>query len=171
MANKFKLKINPMQFLNAELKRKLKNLDFIDVQTTEKIAEVVKDQIVERTLQGEGAEDNKTIKFRAYAPSYKKVRSKHGLSTSPVDLFFTGHMLTQLKIGDLEKGGKFSIRVHPDDKGKWRGAHEGVESKKGLKRRPFLDLSQKDKTAIKDDINKIIKKEAQKKLKDFGKKK
>ena len=160
-----------MQFLNARLKRKLKDLDFLSVQATEKIAEVVKDQIVDRTLDGKGAEGGKTIKFKAYEPSYKKVRTKAGLPTSPVDLFFTGHMLTQLKVVDLKKGGRFTIRVHPDDKGKWRGAHEGVKSKKGLKRRPFLDLSARDIKAIKGDINKIIRREANQELRKIGKKK
>jgi hypothetical protein len=164
--NKFKLKVNPMQFLNEGIKNKIKSLEFLNTSTVQKIAELTVDQIVNRTLSGKGAEGGRTINFKAYEPGYKKIRDKAGLPVSPPDLFFTGHMLTSLKVVNLKKGGGFTIRVHDDDKGKWRGAHEGVKSKRGLKKRPFLDLSAGDIKALKPKISKLVKRDFNKNVRN-----
>jgi hypothetical protein len=159
-----------MQFLNAELKNKIKSLEFLNTSTVQKIAELTVDQIVNRTLSGKGAtDDGKRFDFKAYEPSYKKVRKRAGLDTKPVDLFFTGHMLTSLKIVNLKKGGGFTIRVHDDDKGKWRGAHEGVKyGKEGskLKKRPFLNLSTGDIKDLKPKISKLVKRDFNKNVRN-----
>ena len=143
--------------MSRAMLKKIGTLDFLKKSDLKQIGKLVIEQIFDRTTKGIGAKDNKQVRFKAYKKWYGDKRSKSGLSRSPVDLFFTGHMLSNLKLKEINTDrNTFTVAVDDDDMGKWKGAHEGVKRKDGKVKRPFLDLSQGDKTKLKKPVDKII---------------
>ena len=137
---------------------KIKSLDFLKKKTVKEIADITCDVIKERSRDGYGCDaEGNSVKFQGYAPDYKKIRIKKGLQVEHVDLTVTGKFLDQLRHIDTQENKNFKIGFHESDRGKARGAQEGIRLKDGnMVVRPVLGLTSKDKNKLWQQIKPLI---------------
>lgn len=122
---------------------KTKALEKADFTTDmfEEIAVYVMAQIKDRTIKGEDV-NGKT--FKKYSASYVEQRKKKGYSISPVDLSFSGHMLSAMTSSASAKKAKIFFMdtkdtndVSAPDKAFWNN-----------ETREFFGLSESDEKMI-----------------------
>jgi hypothetical protein len=110
-------------------------------------ATYIKAQILRRTAEGIDVNERK---FRAYSKAWAKVRRKKGLKTRPVDLFFTGSMLSAMAWKANKEQAVLFFRPSSDKKGAWNPT-KAYQNQHGKVKRRFFAMSKKDM----DDLVKI----------------
>mgnify|MGYP000041011720 CR=1 FL=1 len=109
------------------------------------IGNFMKTRILIRTAKGL---DVRGKRFKAYSPSYKKIRERAGLSTSIVDLFFTGSMLGSMKVAAR----KSRVDIYVSDTKDKKGVSNYLKSEYNQATRKFIGISKKEAA----QINKIL---------------
>lgn len=102
--------------------------------------------IQQRTVAGQNVEG---APFKAYSPSYAKVRERNNDQVSPPNLTITGDMLSSIRLGQTERRKEGAIIIiTPNDQ---------VQANKiagNDKIRKFFGLSEQQRQRIIDQINK-----------------
>lgn len=117
----------------------------------ERLAREVIDFIRERTTeQNRGVKNGRNFKFPAYSESYIKSSAfqKAGKSKGRVDLKLTGEMLDSIKLISHKKG---SVLI-----GFENGSFANDKAEGNAKKRPFLDITQRDLDKIIKDVDEQV---------------
>src|ERR1700752_5174468 len=97
-------------------------------------------RIVVRTQRGQDVDGNS---FAPYSKQYAKHRARKGRNTTPVDLTFTGNMLSAISTEGAEEGGATVGKLS------FNSAREAVKARGNQEKRPFFGLSDEQVERIK----------------------
>lgn len=105
------------------------------------IGAFMKKTILARTAKGL---DVRGKRFKAYSPSYRMIREKAGLSSSIVNLFFTGSMLSALTYTVKPGSALLYVRDTKDKK----GISNYLKAEYNQETREFMGINKKESMQI-----------------------
>lgn len=131
----------------------------VDKALMTELGEYAMFRVKARTMQGKDASNQP---FKPYSKDYAFFRESKGHQTSPVNLFFRGHMLAAMDV-DADDTNATIFFNDQQQAAKAHGHHHG-SAKTGLPERAFFALSDDDV----DQLKQIITERIDKQVKDLG---